>query len=142
MMKKIVYLLLIFSVALSSCITDKLDNRPITADIIAPENPPSMKFDVDVFEFDTIALGATVSYTFKFENLGPSPLLIHSVKAACGCTVLKEWPKNPILEGETGEIPIEFTSKKSGFTKKYISILANTKPATTKLYLQGYVSGI
>jgi hypothetical protein len=132
----------VFFIVLSSCITDKLDDRPITVDIIAPENPPVIKFELDVFNFDTIAIGSTVSYTFKFENLGPSPLLIHSVKAACGCTVLKEWPKQPIMVGEVGEIPIEFTSKKSGFTKKYISILANTKPATTKLYLQGHVSGI
>jgi hypothetical protein len=136
------FYILFFSVIFSSCITDKLDDRPITVDIIAPENPPSMKFEADVFKFDTIALGSSVSYTFKFENLGPSPLLIHSIKAACGCTVLKDWPKKPIMVGEVGEIPIEFTSKKSGFTKKYISILANTKPATTKLYLQGYVSGL
>jgi hypothetical protein len=141
-MKHKLFYFLILSIFLSSCISDKLDDRPITADIIAPENPPSMKFELDVFDFDTIALGSSVSYTFKFENLGPSPLLIHSVKAACGCTVLKEWPKQPIMVGEVGEIPIEFTSKKSGFTKKYISILANTKPATTKLYLQGHVSGI
>jgi len=141
-MKNILLSFLILSIFLSSCISDKLDDRPITADIIAPENPPSMKFEKDIFDFDTIALGSSVSYTFKFENLGPSPLLIHSVKAACGCTVLKEWPKKPIMVGEVGEIPIEFTSNQSGFTKKYISILANTKPATTKLYLQGHVSGI
>ena len=101
------FYILFFSVIFSSCITDKLDDRPITVDIIAPENPPSMKFEADVFKF-----------------------------------VLKDWPKKPIMVGEVGEIPIEFTSKKSGFTKKYISILANTKPATTKLYLQGYVSGL
>ena len=141
-MKHKFFYFFILSIFLSACISDKLDNRPITADIIAPENPPSMKFELDIFDFDTIALGSSVSYTFKFENLGPSPLLIHSVKAACGCTVLKEWPKQPIMVGEVGEIPIEFTSKQSGKTKKYISILANTKPATTKLYLKGYVSGL
>ncbi len=128
---------------MSSCISDKLDNQSsITSDIISPENPPKMEFEIEVFNFDTVAVGESVNHTFKFKNLGPGPLLIHSVKAACGCTVLKEWPDYPIEVGETGEIPIEFSSNHPGPKSRYISILANTKPASTKLYLEGYVSGI
>ena len=85
---------------------------------------------------------ATARKLFTFENTGKTPLIIHSVKAACGCTVLKGWPKEPILPGESGEIPIEFTPKSPGSQRKYISIIANTRPATNRLFLKGEVVGI
>lgn len=103
------------------------------------DNYPEIKFDFQTHNFDTVVVGSTVKHSFKFENLGPGPLQILSVKAACGCTVLKDWPKGLIEKGEKGEIPIEFNPKFSGKTKKYISIIANTKPATKRLYLEGYV---
>jgi len=67
---------------------------------------------------------------------------IHSVKAACGCTVLKGWPKEPIPPGGTGEIPIVLTTKNKGYNKKYISVLSNTKAGIQKLFLEGYVVGL
>ena len=97
---------------------------------------------VEIFDFDTVALGSKVEHTFTFVNTGKTPLLINSVKAGCGCTVLKGWPKKPINPGETGEIPVVLSTSKTGFIKKYISILANTRPATNRLYLQGFVAGI
>jgi len=125
------------------CITDKTDQLPpITADMIDPENPPVIEFSESEFNFDTIAMGATIAHTFTFKNVGSTPLLIHSVKAACGCTVLKNWPKHPLMPGESGEIPIEFTPKSPGTQRKYISIIANTRPATNKLFLKGEVVGI
>ena len=101
-----------------------------------------MEFEEEIHNFDTVALGAEVPYSFKFENTGSSFLLIHSVKAACGCTVLKDWPKEPIPPGGTGEIPIILTTKRKGYTKKYISVLSNTKIGVQKLYLEGYVAGL
>jgi hypothetical protein len=141
-MKKSICILFCFFIAFG-CITDKTDQRvKITSDMIDPENPPIIGFSSAEFNFDTIAMGSTVSHTFTFENTGKSPLIIHSVKAACGCTVLKGWPKEPILPGESGEIPIEFTPKSPGSQRKYISIIANTRPATNRLFLKGEVVGI
>lgn len=136
-----IFLLTLFS---QSCVSDKLDeeNFQITADLIDPKNPPEITFSEPIFNFDTVALGAEVAYTFTFKNTGKTPLLINSVKAGCGCTVLKGWPKTPIEPGDGGEIPVVLTTKRTGYTKKYISILANTKPATSKLFLEGYVVGL
>ena len=101
-----------------------------------------MKFEQEIYHFDTVALGSEVQYAFRFENTGDSYLLIHSVKAACGCTVLKGWPKEPISPGGTGEIPIVLTTKNKGYNKKYISVLSNTKVGIHKLFLEGYVVGL
>ena len=140
---KILTTTVLFFTLLTSCISDKLDDDyEITADLIDPKNPPIIEFATPIYDFDTVALGAKVAYTFNFKNSGKTPLLINSVKAGCGCTVLKGWPKTPIQPGEVGEIPVVLTTKRTGITKKYISILANTKPATTKLFLQGYVAGL
>ena len=137
------FTLLVLSILIISCkITDKNKEIPITVDMIDLDNPPTMRFDVNEYNFDTISIGSSISYSFKFTNNSNSPLLIHSVKAACGCTILKDWPKTPIAPDGIGEIPIEFTPKAIGKQKKYISIIANTRPATTKLYLVGEVIGV
>ena len=137
------YLILLLFISVVGCVSDNINNsQKITADLINPENPPILKFHQEIFDFDTVALGSKVEHTFTFINTGKTPLLINSVKAGCGCTVLKGWPKKPINPGETGEIPVVLSTLKTGFIKKYISILANTRPATNRLYLQGFVAGI
>ncbi len=142
-MKYILFSILILGGTFSSCISDKLgDDRQITVDMIDPENPPVLEFEEMEFDFGKIAQGSTMSHSFKFVNTGKSPLIIHSVKASCGCTVLKNWPKKPVLSGESGEIPVEFTPKSIGNQKKYISIIANTAPSTSRLYLVGEVLGV
>ena len=116
----VVFTLLFISTA---CISDKLDSEKyITADLIDNENPPVMEFEQEIYHFDTVALGSEVQYAFRFENTGDSYLLIHSVKAACGCTVLKGWPKEPISPGGTGEIPIVLTTKNKGYNLSLIHI--------------------
>ena len=114
----------------------------ITSDLIDPENPPIIDFEETTYQFDTVALGSKVEHSFMFTNNGKTPLLINSVKAGCCCTVLKGWPKTPIEPGAVGEIPVVLNTNRTGYTKKYISILANTRPATNKLYLEGFVAGI
>lgn len=142
-MKKII---LIGIVALSfvNCrITDKNEGREvISSDMIDNDNPGVLTFETDTYDFGEMALGSTIKFSFKFENTGDNPLIIHSVKASCGCTVLKEWPKDPIQPGEGGEIPVEFTPSVPGTVKKQISIIANTKPATSKVYITGTVVGV
>lgn len=140
---KIFFTILIFLITLNSCISDKISNSvSITVDLIDPENPPIIDFQDLTYNFDTVALGSKVEHSFIFTNNGKTPLLINSVKAGCGCTVQKGWPKTPIEPGGVGEIPVVLNTNRTGYTKKYISILANTRPATNKLYLEGFVAGI
>ena len=143
-MKYKYYILPFLLIILQGCVSDKINenNFEITADLIDPKNPPVIEFENPIFDFDTVALGSEVEYTFKFKNSGKTPLLINSVKAGCGCTVLKGWPKTPIKPGSNGEIPVVLTTQRTGFVKKYVSVLANTKPATSKLFLKGYVAGL
>ncbi|MFN3916745.1 MAG: DUF1573 domain-containing protein [Flavobacteriales bacterium] len=139
-MKKLLLLLLVAPIIFAGCNSSDsvLD---VSADLIDPENPPVMEFEETTFNFGDIAEGQTIQHAFKFKNTGKSPLLLNSVKPSCGCTVMKDWPKNPIKSGESAQINIEFTANASGQTRKTITILANTRPSTLKLYLEGNVVG-
>lgn len=143
-MKKILISGFVLVSLISSCkITDKNENRPVTSDMINTdaEKAPVMKFDNEIFEFEDMAVGSTIKHSFKFKNTGKTALLLFDVKASCGCTVLKGWPKEPIAPGESAEIPIEFTPNVTGQNEKSVSIVANTIPSTKKLTIKGMVVG-
>lgn len=143
-MKKIIISSFILVSLISSCkITDKNENRPVTSDMINtdPEKAPVMTFENETFEFEDMAVGSTIKYSFKFKNTGETALLLFDVKASCGCTVLKGWPKEPIAPGESAEIPVEFTPNVAGKNEKSVSIVANTIPSTKKLAIKGMVLG-
>lgn len=99
----------------------------------------TLKFDHQVFSFDTIQEGQTVEHVFSFQNTGHSSLMIADVTSTCGCTV-PDYPKKPIPAGETSEIKVVFDSKdQSGRQDKKISIFANTFPNETVISMKGYV---
>lgn len=102
-------------------------------------NVARIVFDEDTYDFGQVKAGEKVSHIFKFTNTGKMPLLITSARSTCGCTV-PEWPKEAIAPGEKGELKVVFNSEgKSGRQSKPVTILANTYPATTRVFLNGEV---
>ena len=137
-------LILNMLLVLASCqLTDKNDeiNEEVNTDLIDNENPPVMTFEEEEYTFGEVIMGEKVKHIFEFTNTGKSNLIIHSVKATCGCTVPKNWPKKPIAPGETGKIEVVYDSAIGGGGKKSkrVSIVANTNPPQTYLYLKGNV---
>ncbi len=103
---------------------------------------PEITFEEELFDFGSIAEGELVKHTFKFKNTGKAPLILSKVEPSCGCTAMRGWPKEPIPPGKGGEISIEFDStKRPGFQKKSITVLANTVPARNVVHFQGEVIG-
>ncbi len=101
---------------------------------------PRFVFDSTTVRFGRIAQGAKVEHVFRFTNAGKRDLIIADVRSTCGCTVGKDWPKQPVHAGEAGTITVTFDSEgKSGVQEKVISVVANTVPATTPLLLKGEV---
>lgn len=100
----------------------------------------SMHFDAPTFEYGKIEQGEIVQNVFEFTNSGTEPLIIAQAKGSCGCTV-PEWPKEPILPGETAQLLVQFNSKgKSGKQSKRVTITANTEPAQTFLTIKGEIN--
>ncbi len=98
-----------------------------------------MSFDEPEFIFGQIIQGESIQNVFEFTNTGDEPLIIKSAKGSCGCTV-PEFPKEPIMPGETGQFLVQFNSKgKKGIQNKRVTIVANTNPSTTYLTIKGEV---
>jgi hypothetical protein len=98
-----------------------------------------MKVD-PVFDAGTVNKGEKIKAVFKVKNTGKSPLVISEVKGSCTCTVA-DFPKKPILAGETGEIKAEVNTDKTGEGKisKSIRITANTVPGLTVVHVKANV---
>lgn len=114
--------------------------NPVSAD--APTdtvNVAKMAFTETAFNFGEAQEGDVVKHTYQFTNTGKVPLIISDARSTCGCTV-PTWPKEPIEPGTSGEISVEFNTKnKHREQKKPIIITANTYPARTTVYLEGFV---
>jgi hypothetical protein len=93
-----------------------------------------------VFDAGTINKGEKIKAVFKVKNTGKSPLVISEVKGSCTCTVA-DFPKKPILAGETGEIKAEVNTDKTGEGKisKSVRITANTVPSLTVVHVKANV---
>ncbi len=94
---------------------------------------PVLKFEVSTHEFGDIYQGDVVNHTFTFENTGNAPLVLTNIATTCGCTA-PEWPREPIMPGETGEIVITFNSTgKMGVQNKVITVFSNASNAQERI---------
>ncbi len=92
---------------------------------------PELVFKTDSHDFGELKAGEKASQVFKFQNAGNAPLIIQEVLVQCGCTA-PEWPKTPILPGQTGEITINYDSAgKSGLQRKTITVVYNSDTRAT-----------
>ena len=102
-------------------------------------NLPQIKFETETHDFGTITQGQSVSYAFKFTNVGGSPLLISNATGSCGCTV-PEWPKDLVQPGETGVINVVFNSEgKMDKQTKTVTLITNCEPPTKILTINALV---
>jgi hypothetical protein len=140
-MRKYLFISLIIILVSSCNLTDYDGGNEITVDMIDPENPPVMVFESKSHDFGNVAMGEKLTHSFKFTNEGESPLLIHSVQPSCHCTVMKDWPHDPVPPGESGLITAQFEGKFAGSNSKSIAIMANTEISLTRLTLTATVVG-
>lgn len=147
-MNRILYVVLAVMMLVSCRLTDKDSNGNVNSDLI--KNPKAATTNQDELaeltflhqkiDFGELAQGEQFDTTVYFTNTGASPLVITSVEGSCGCTVAKNWPKNPILPGEQGSFGVTFDSEgKQGQQHKSITVLANTYPATNMVVLHGKI---
>ncbi len=109
-------------------------NEPIDTSLVA-----KIVFEETTFDFGTVLEGRPVDHIFKFKNTGKVPLLISDAKATCGCTV-PSYPSDAIPPGQSGEISVKFnTAGKKLDQNKPVSIIANTFPAKTVIWMKGFV---
>jgi hypothetical protein len=137
-MKK--YLILCLNLCFSFFTYGQQDVDVAVRESLLPDHPvTAVSFDSEKIHFGTVTDGDQVKVVYTIYNTGEKPLYVYDAKGSCGCTV-PEYPRNPILPGESATITAMFDTKgKSGEQLKRVTITANTEPAQTYLSLEGYV---
>lgn len=103
-------------------------------------NAPKIDFKQTVYDFGTIGQNKKIEFEFEFTNNGKSDLLLHKIKATCGCTTVNP-SKNIIKPGESSSLKAIFNSGTfSGKQSKYITVISNDpKQPEVRLRLTGNV---
>lgn len=102
-------------------------------------NAPIIKFDKEVHDYGEIEQNANGQCEFKFTNEGKEPLILSNVRSSCGCTV-PEWPRNPIMPGQSDVIKVKYDTKRVGPINKTITVYSNSSVATVTLRITGKVN--
>ena len=148
MMKNLIVItLVVMGLSFTSCKEDatkkiKTENLEVAKerDSEIKMDGPRFKFDKTEHDFGTINEGDVVETVFAFTNVGKSELIITSAKGSCGCTV-PEWPKEPIMPGEVGEIKVKFNSyRKPNLQQKQITLRTNTEGGKEILKIRAQVT--
>jgi uncharacterized protein (DUF58 family) len=100
---------------------------------------PKIVFTKTVHNYGTLKAGANGKAVFAFTNTGNAPLLISSVSKSCGC-ISSDWPSQPILPGQQGEIVLVYDTNREGAFEKYATVACNAiNESVVALKLKGKV---
>ena len=89
-------------------------------------------------DFGRIPQSKPVTAEFSFTNKGELPLVINQAKGSCGCTGV-EYPKAPVLPGQSGVIKATFNAAAVGAFNKSVAVESNAEGGTQMLYFKGEV---
>ena len=106
--------------------------------VYSQENQAEIQFEETIIDYGEVEFESDGKRIFKFKNIGNAPLVFQRISSSCGCTIPKK-PEKPIEPGETGEIEVEYDTKRVGLFMKAISVISNSKNPSTVLRIKGEV---
>ena len=89
-------------------------------------------------DFGKLNLGNKQERTLKLTNTGNKPLIVQDVVLSCGCTKV-DYPKAPIMPGETGEVTVSYDPDKKGGFHKTVTLYCNAKQSPLRITISGKV---
>jgi len=122
MFKKHYFSVLLFALLLTGC------KQKLEKEAEEPKRPlAKMEFpEGKSFDYGPYSEKVPIYHNFPVHNPGDVPLVIDSIKTACGCTTARG-PKKPIMKGETDSIYVTYHG--DGFSPgrffKHVRIFSN-----------------
>ena len=107
----------------------------------APASKAVMTLESDVVDYGPIDQGSEPLRVAKFKNTGTEPLIISGAKGSCGCTV-PNWPKEPIMPGETSQIEIRYDTKRVGAINKTVTVTSNDASGNKVIRVIGTINAV
>lgn len=132
-------------VAFTSCKEDaaakiKAENVAVAAERDATANDfAKITFDKTEHDFGQIEEGTPVETVFSYTNTGKTPLVISDIKSTCGCTVPKDWSKEPLAPGESQKFTVKYNGKGKNAITKTITVTANTEKGKEQVRIKAFV---
>ncbi len=131
--------------AFASCkedATKKINESNVAA--AADRDAVSSKFPVLQFvesehDFGEIERGTSVETVFKYKNTGVAPLVLTNIGTSCGCTVPKDWSREPLLPGAEGKFTVKYNGSGKGAVAKSITITANTEKGSEIVKIKAFI---
>ncbi len=98
----------------------------------------SIEWKATTIDMGKIEQGKPVTVEFEFTNPSMVPLIINSVRPACGCTAA-DYPKEPIVPGKSGIIKLTYNAASTGPFTKSTTVTTNAAEGNTVLVIKGEV---
>ena len=105
----------------------------------AQQDGPVMTFKETTVDYGKIEQHSDPLREFHFTNTGNEPLIIKNAKGSCGCTV-PNYPKEPIMPGESNIIEVRYATNRLGKINKTITLTTNAVQEKIVLRIAGNVS--
>ena len=100
---------------------------------------PIMTFESLTVDYGEIEQHSEPLRVAKFTNTGDEPLVISNARGSCGCTV-PDWPKEPVMPGESADIEIRYDTKRLGKINKTVTITTNQGSEPVVLRVKGQIN--
>lgn len=145
-MKKVIFALsTICVVAFTSC-KDDAASKVKAENVAAAEQRdanatkfPVIEFSETEHDFGKIESRQPQETVFSYKNTGDAPLVITNIKSSCGCTIPKDWSREPLAPGETGQFTVKFNGSGSGNVTKTITVTSNTEKGRDLVRIKAFV---
>ncbi len=100
---------------------------------------PQLKFIDTKKNFGFVKKGEVTHIEFNFTNKGNEPLIIKETKVECSCTTV-DFPKEPILPGQSSKITVTFDTK-SVYDRqdRMVEVISNATKSIQKIRFKGVV---
>ena len=98
----------------------------------------SVLLNTDFVDLGKFSYKSIQSCKFKIKNVGAYPLIIQTVNTACSCTIAK-YQKEPVRQGETTTIVLEYKPNSSGYFSKVADVMCNVPEGSVRLKISGEV---
>jgi len=137
-MKKLLGILAIVAIATFKLAAQGNEAAPPATN---PDSKAILTLESDVVDYGTIDQGSEPLRFAKFKNTGSEPLIISGAKGSCGCTV-PNWPKEPIMPGETSQIEVRYDTKRVGAINKTITVTSNDPKGNAVIRVIGTINAV
>lgn len=80
--------------------------------------------DEGMLNLGLVSKGEVYPIAFTYRNHSVNPLVIDNIRTSCGC-VAPEWSSEPVFQGESGLVHIEWRPMRKGLRREKIKVYFN-----------------